>query len=230
MSPSGIARRRSGKVHATSYIGSSRPFATVATLRNVQRRSGVLDADVGRALDVLKGRGISAMAVTVIGETWCDKATSSTSRARPLVSRFTRYDPRQMISFSENRSRFGPVDVAIHLLGVVGLAASLTLVFLGMRAVMDIGGFCAEGGPYEIQTHCPEGVPLLMIGGIFGLFLFGGLMAWKGSVIGGPYAALVGLAWPALFLSLGWNFLEYALSLHRVRASSGVGSYRECSS
>ena len=109
-------------------------------------------------------------------------------------------------------SRYGPLDVGLYLLGVAGLAAGLTVVFLGMRAVMDVRGFCAEGGPYVIETHCPEGVPLLMIGGIFGLFLFGGLMGLKGSAIGGPYGGLVLLAWPALFISLGWNFLEYAIS------------------
>jgi hypothetical protein len=107
--------------------------------------------------------------------------------------------------------RFGVLDLALYLVGVLGLASCLTLVFLGMRAVMNVGGFCAEGGPYVIDTPCPEGVPLVMVGGIFGLFGFGGLMAWKGATIGSGYAALVALAWPALFLSLGWNFLEYGL-------------------
>ena len=108
--------------------------------------------------------------------------------------------------------RFDLVDVLLYAVGVAGLAMSLTFVFLGMRAVMNVGGFCADGGPYVIETHCPEGVSLLMVAGIFGLFLFGGLMAWKGSVIGGPYAGLVALAWPVLFLSLGWNFLEFAFN------------------
>lgn len=58
----------------------------------------------------------------------------------------------------------------------------------------------------------------MLVGGIFGLFGFGGLVAWKGSIIGGPYGGLVMLAWPALFLSLGWNFLEYAL-----RSPAGEG-------
>lgn len=116
-----------------------------------------------------------------------------------------------MTSPADNR-RFGSLDLVIYAVGVAGLAMCLTLVFLAMRAVMDVGGFCAEGGPYVIETHCPEGVPLVLVGGIFGLFGFGGLTAWKGSVIGEPYGALVLLAWPALFLSLGWNFLEYALN------------------
>lgn len=107
---------------------------------------------------------------------------------------------------------FGPLDLFLYAVGVAGLVMCLTLVFLAMRAVMDVGGFCAEGGPYVIETHCPDGVPLVLIGGTFGLFGFGGLMAWKGTMIGEPYGALVLLAWPALFLSLGWNFLEYALT------------------
>jgi hypothetical protein len=102
-------------------------------------------------------------------------------------------------------------DVVVYLLGVAGLAACLTLIFLSMRAVMDIGGACAEGGAYQIRSHCPDGVPLLMTVSFPGLFLFGGVMAWRGARLGGPFAGLILFAWPALFLSLGWNFLEYAL-------------------
>jgi hypothetical protein len=47
---------------------------------------------------------------------------------------------------------------------------------------------------------------------IFGIFLFGGLALWGGAQLGGGWAALLSLAWPALFLSLGWNFLEYGLA------------------
>jgi hypothetical protein len=108
--------------------------------------------------------------------------------------------------------RFGLLDVLLYAAGVASLAACLSLVWLSMRAVMNVGGFCAEGGPYVIETPCPDGVPLLLTMGMFGLFLFGGLTIWKGAVIGGPYALLVGLAWPALFLSLGWNFIEYAFN------------------
>jgi hypothetical protein len=108
-------------------------------------------------------------------------------------------------------SRYGVIDVVLYLLGVAGLAACLTLVFLSMRAVMDVGGFCAEGGPYEIQTHCPEGTALLLPLSIFGGLGAAALMGWKGQLLGGPFGTLVMVAWPALFISLGWNFLEYGL-------------------
>lgn len=103
-------------------------------------------------------------------------------------------------------------DYAIYLLGVAGLAASITLIWLGMRAVLGVGGFCAEGGPYVIETHCPPGVAVGMTLAFPGLFLFGGLMLWKGMALGEPYPYLALLAWPALFLSLGWNFLEFGVN------------------
>lgn len=103
-------------------------------------------------------------------------------------------------------------DRALYLLGAAGLTAAIVVIWLGMRAVLDIGGFCAEGGPYEIETHCPEGVALLMTLAFPGLFLFGGLMIWSGSPIGRPYQGAVFFAWPALFLSLGYNFLQYGFA------------------
>ena len=93
-------------------------------------------------------------------------------------------------------------------LSLAGVACGLTLVYLSMRAVMDVGGFCAEGGPFVIEQHCPQGVPGIMVGGILGglvlAFVYVGVAVWRGI----PSFAM--LLWPALFLSLGWNFLEYA--------------------
>jgi hypothetical protein len=43
-------------------------------------------------------------------------------------------------------------------------------------------------------------------------FLSAGLMVWKGTDMGGPWAGLVGLAWPAIFLGLGFNFLQFAFA------------------
>jgi len=99
--------------------------------------------------------------------------------------------------------------VAVYLIGVAGLAFCITLLWFGMRAVLDVGGYCASGGPYEIAVECPDAVvastPLSVLGG----FLAAGLMLWGGSALGGAWVGLVFLAWPALFLSLGWNFLQY---------------------
>jgi putative oligomerization/nucleic acid binding protein len=101
-------------------------------------------------------------------------------------------------------------SVLLLAVGVAGVALCITIVYLAMRAVMDIGGACADGGPYVSANPCPDGVPLAMILSIFGLFLFGGLgMAGAGGV--GGYGWLPILAWTGLFASLGWNFLDYGL-------------------
>jgi hypothetical protein len=97
-----------------------------------------------------------------------------------------------------------------YLVGIVLGTMSITLLFLGMRAVMDVGGACAEGGPYVSAQPCPEGVPLAMIGGMLGLFGAAGLIVWFGSQVGKGAVAIVALGWPALFLSLGLNFMDYA--------------------
>jgi hypothetical protein len=99
-----------------------------------------------------------------------------------------------------------------YLAGVAIAAACVTLMFLGMRSVMEIGGACAEGGPYIPVQPCPDGAPLALIGGSFGLFAAAGLMIWFGSRLGGGYTLLVFLLWPALFVSLGFNFLQFGLN------------------
>jgi hypothetical protein len=101
-------------------------------------------------------------------------------------------------------------SVVLLAVGVGGLALCITLVYLGMRAVMDIGGSCADGGPYVSARPCPDGVPAAMILGVFGLFLFGGL-AMAGAAGTGGYGWIPLIAWTGLFATLGWNFLDYGL-------------------
>ncbi len=103
-------------------------------------------------------------------------------------------------------------DVVLYLVGVAGLAAGLTLLFLGMRAVMDVGGMCADGGPYVSAQACPTGTPLVMMLAIFGGLASAGLAGYKGAALGPGYAGIVTFAWPALFGSLGWNFLQYGVT------------------
>lgn len=100
--------------------------------------------------------------------------------------------------------------MALVLGALGGVAACLTSVFLGMRAVMDIGGACASGGPYVPVQPCPAGVPLVLIGGIWmGVLL---AITYGFLTVGTGIPSFVGLFWPALFLSLGWNFLQYAFA------------------
>jgi hypothetical protein len=103
------------------------------------------------------------------------------------------------------------------VVGIGGFAFCLTLLARAMRSVQAIGGFCASGGPYRIAHHCPKGVagifPLAVVGGLAGLGLFALCVGDRGR----PVALL---AWPALFLTLGWNFLDYGLN----PPSSGVNA------
>jgi len=99
------------------------------------------------------------------------------------------------------------VAVALTLGGV---ACGLTLVFLSMRSVMNVGGFCAEGGPYNIRQHCPQGVPGIMMGGIWGGVILA--LVYIGMMIRWHLPHFIHLLWSALFLSLGWNFFDYAFN------------------
>lgn len=101
-----------------------------------------------------------------------------------------------------------PASLGVFL-SLAAVTTGLTVLFLGMRAVMEIGGACAEGGPFIPIRPCPTGVPLLMTAGILGGLVASGLYVWQSLKHGVP--SLAGLLWPALFLSLGWNFFEFGL-------------------
>ncbi len=100
------------------------------------------------------------------------------------------------------------VRKAIFLtLGTAIFIFCLTLLYLSMRAVMDVGGACASGGAYEIRQPCPKGVGWVVPISIFGMF-FAGIFTFLGVFDeGGPQPFV--FAWSALFLALGWNFLDY---------------------
>jgi hypothetical protein len=73
---------------------------------------------------------------------------------------------------------------------------------------MDVGGFCAEGGAYAIEVHCPQGVAWMMPLSIFGMMIGGAIYAFN--VVKGS-TNFTYLFWTALFGALGWNFLDYAI-------------------
>ncbi len=110
--------------------------------------------------------------------------------------------------------RFLPASLKASVwvfVSLAGVACGITVLFLAMRSVMKIGGVCAEGNTPFVPRHvCPKGVSGLLIGGIWGGLIFAGIYAWQAVSRGIPN--LVGLLWPALFLSLGFNFLQFGIS------------------
>jgi hypothetical protein len=92
---------------------------------------------------------------------------------------------------------------------VVILGLALAWAFLSMRAVMVVGGSCADGGPYVSAQPCPSGagfiglaIPLMLLAAFVGSFAAGSLSAPN----------LLVPMWAGLFGSLGWNFLEYGVT------------------
>ena len=105
-----------------------------------------------------------------------------------------------------------PLDGLIKaMIGYAGMAMCLTLVYLSMRAVMDIGGACADGGPYVVARSCPQGTTITLLGGIFGGILFVFIAALGGAEVGGIWSGAPLIGWAALFGALGWNFLDYGV-------------------
>jgi len=105
---------------------------------------------------------------------------------------------------AEARTRYGAMAALFAC--VTLMALTLTWTYLGMRSVMDIGGTCAQGGPYEIAQPCPNGswmiavaIPVLVV------------VSMAGSAVATSLSApgLLMPMWGLLFGSLGWNFLDY---------------------
>lgn len=86
----------------------------------------------------------------------------------------------------------------------LGFTFCFTLLYLSSAVVMGLGGYCASGGPYVIETECPDAVvattPLSIFGGLAAVAL--GAYLTRG--FGMP---LVSWAWPILFVGLGAAFL-----------------------
>jgi hypothetical protein len=100
-----------------------------------------------------------------------------------------------------------------RVVGSVGSWVLFTFFFLGLyqsaAVVIGLGGFCASGGPYVIETECPEAVIVFAPIGIFGMFAAAAVAL---SVARGFGVALVAWAWPILFVGLGIQFILGAVA------------------
>ncbi len=100
--------------------------------------------------------------------------------------------------------------VILLLIGLTSFCVALTVLFLSMRAVLGVGGFCAEGGAYVIKTHCPGGTAYLTPLSIFAMLIGGALyFIFSNKTPNSPKWGT--FFWSALFVSLGWNFLDFAV-------------------
>jgi len=95
------------------------------------------------------------------------------------------------------------------IIGVAGFCFCLTCLYLAMRGIMDLGGFVASGGPYEIAHQAPNWI-WIFFAAIFGGLIFIFINRLNARKVGG--LNLLVLAWPALFISLSENFLEYSFN------------------
>jgi hypothetical protein len=92
-------------------------------------------------------------------------------------------------------------------LSFLGIATGMALTYIVMRAVLEIGGSCASGGPYVSARQCPDVTWLMPVGIVGGAFC--GIAYFFLKPARAP--SFTSLLWPALFLSLGWNFLDFGL-------------------
>jgi len=100
------------------------------------------------------------------------------------------------------------VRVSLLVLCLLALGVGTAWLYFPMRAVMDVGGYCAEGGPYVIETHCPEGSTLFLTLGV-PLWMAGAFIGFVAATVSAPFPIFPG--WALLFGALGWNFMDYAL-------------------
>jgi hypothetical protein len=76
-------------------------------------------------------------------------------------------------------------------------------LFQTAGVVIGLGGYCASGGPYVIETECPEAVVVFAPLGIFGMMAAAGVALVFARGFG---VSLVAWAWPILFVGLGVQF------------------------
>ena len=113
------------------------------------------------------------------------------------------------MAFSPTQAaRLPLVRISVLIVSVALVALTITWTYLGMRAVMDIGGACATGGPYVPVQPCPEGASVMLSVAIPVLLL--ATFAGTGVAVTMQAPTLLLPMWALLFGSLGWNFLEYA--------------------
>lgn len=111
--------------------------------------------------------------------------------------------------------RVTPIRAALTVLALFATASLVGLIIMAALAVINIGGYCAEGGPYVIARHCPDGSALVLSVGIPLLFLLGFLYAMAKP---SSWPSTFGWLWPVLFVGMAVAFFIGAAN-----APGGIG-------
>ena len=103
----------------------------------------------------------------------------------------------------------------LTLLTLFLLSALCGMVIMAALAVINVGGYCAEGGPYVIAQHCPDGSAVVLSLGIPLMFLLGFFYAMAKPA---PWPSTFGWLWPVLFVGMAIAFFIGAAN-----APGGIG-------
>lgn len=102
-----------------------------------------------------------------------------------------------------------PLGAIIALLALAAVALLSGLILLAARAIINIGGYCAEGGPYVIAQQCPQGTATIL--GL-GIPLMIGLIFVYIVAKPSPWPTLIFWFWPIIFIGLGLAFIVGAFA------------------
>jgi len=80
-----------------------------------------------------------------------------------------------------------------------------TLLYLSTSELSSIGGFCASGGPYVIETECPDSLIWAFPVGFLTVFVSWGVGLFFQKGFSAP---VVVWGWPILFVGIGIVFLQ----------------------
>lgn len=105
--------------------------------------------------------------------------------------------------------------VLFTLLSLFVASAICGMLIMAALAVINVGGYCAEGGPYVIAQHCPRGSAVVLSAGIPLLFLVGFLYVMAKPLSWPP---TIGWLWPVLFVGMAIAFFIGAAN-----APGGIG-------
>ena len=122
--------------------------------------------------------------------------------------RFSIQQMRENARITPMRAKHGARRQLLFYFTIFGMAFCISILYQAMRPIMRLGGMVASGGPYAIAHPAPGWVWIVPVS------IFGGLICFFLNLFssGLDEVNLVSLAWPGTFLSLGWNFLEFAFA------------------